>query len=219
MGLIGYFTSRGIGVVDVNYGGSTGYGREYRNRLRGQWGVVDVEDSVAAVLGLADEGIADRARLGIQGGSAGGWTVLAALTTSDAFACGVSLFGVAELTHFVQDTHDFESRYIDGLVGPLPEAADLYEERAPLNNVDGLSCPVLLLQGLDDPIVPPSQAELFRDALVRKGIPHAYRPYEGESHGFRKRETLIDVYESSLSFYGQVFGFDPPGIPRLDLSS
>ena len=130
-GLIGYFTSRGIGVVDVNYGGSTGYGREYRNRLRGQWGVVDVEDTVAAVRGLAEAGIADPARLGIEGGSAGGWTVLAALTTSDAFACGVSLFGVAELTNFVKDTHDFESRYVDGLVGPLPEAAELYEERAP----------------------------------------------------------------------------------------
>jgi dipeptidyl aminopeptidase/acylaminoacyl peptidase len=180
--------------------------------------VVDVEDSVAAVLGLAEKDLADRARLGIQGGSAGGWTVLAALTTSDVFACGVSLFGVAELTRFVKDTHDFESRYIDGMVGPLPEAAQLYEERAPLNRVDGLSCPVLLLQGLDDPIVPPSQAELFRDALVRKGIPHAYRAYEGESHGFRKRETMIDVYESEVSFYGQVFGFEPPGIPKLELS-
>ncbi len=217
-GLIGYFTSRGIGIVDVNYGGSTGYGREYRNRLRGEWGVVDVEDTVAAVRGLADAGIADPARLGIEGGSAGGWTVLAALTTSDAFACGVSLFGVAELTNFVKDTHDFESRYVDRLIGPLPEAAELYEQRAPLNRVDGLSCPVLLLQGLDDPIVPPSQAELFRDALQRKGIPHAYRAYEGESHGFRRRETLIDVYESSLSFYGQVFGFDPPGVAELELS-
>jgi dipeptidyl aminopeptidase/acylaminoacyl peptidase len=217
-GVIGYFTSRGIGVVDVNYGGSTGYGREYRDRLRGQWGVVDVEDTVAAVLGLAEAGIADRDRLGIEGGSAGGWTVLAALTTSDAFACGVSLFGVAELVQFARDTHDFESRYLDGLIGPLPEAQELYEQRAPLNNVAGLSCPVLLLQGLDDPVVPPSQAELFRDALEQKGIPHAYRPYAGESHGFRKRETLIDVYEASLSFYGQVFGFEPPGVPRLPLS-
>jgi dipeptidyl aminopeptidase/acylaminoacyl peptidase len=212
-----YYTSRGIGVIDVNYGGSTGYGREYRDRLRGQWGVVDVEDTVAAVRGLADAGIADGSRLAIEGGSAGGWTVLAALTTSDAFACGVSLFGVAELVEFVKETHDFESRYVDGLVGPLPEAQDLYEQRAPLNNVAGLSCPVLLLQGLDDPIVPPAQAERFRDALVAKGLPHAYRPYEGESHGFRKRETIIDALESSLSFYGQILGFDPPGIPRLEL--
>jgi dipeptidyl aminopeptidase/acylaminoacyl peptidase len=214
---IAYYTSRGIGIVDVNYGGSTGYGREYRDRLLGEWGVVDVEDTVSAVLGLADAGLADRARLAIEGGSAGGWTVLSALTRSDAFACGVSLFGVAELVQFAQETHDFESRYLDGLVGPLPEALPLYESRAPLNNVDGLSCPVLLLQGLDDPIVPPSQAERFRDALVAKGLPHAYRPYEGESHGFRKRETIIDALESGLSFYGQILGFEPPGVPRLEL--
>ena len=214
---IAYYTSRGIGIIDVNYGGSTGYGREYRDRLRTQWGVVDVEDTVSAIVGLADAGIADRARLGIEGGSAGGWTVLAALTSSDAFACGVSLYGVAELVQFVQETHDFESRYIDGLIGPLPEARALYDERAPLNNVDGLSCPVLLLQGLDDPIVPPAQAELFRDALVAKGLPHAYRPYEGESHGFRRRETIIDALESSLSFYGQIMGFEPADVPVLEL--
>ncbi|MGA9872444.1 MAG: prolyl oligopeptidase family serine peptidase [Rhodococcus sp. (in: high G+C Gram-positive bacteria)] len=212
-----YFTSRGIGVVDVNYGGSSGYGREYRNRLRGQWGVVDVEDTVAAVRGLADAGLADPARLGIEGGSAGGWTVLAALTSSDVFACGASYYGVAELELFVAETHDFESRYIDGLIGPLPEALDLYRKRAPVNNVDGLSCPVLLLQGLSDPIVPPSQAERFRDAMVRKGIPHAYLAYEGESHGFRKLETQVNARESELSFYGQVMGFTPPGIPTLEL--
>jgi dipeptidyl aminopeptidase/acylaminoacyl peptidase len=212
-----FFTSRGIGIVDVNYGGSTGYGREYRERLRGQWGVVDVEDTVAAVLGLADAGLADRARLAIEGGSAGGWTVLAALTSTDVFACGVSYFGVAELIQFVRDTHDFESRYVDGLIGPLPEAEALYVERAPLSHVDELSCPVLLLQGLDDPIVPPSQAELFRDALVAKGIVHAYRPYAGESHGFRRAENIIDSREAELSFYGQIMGFVPPGIPQLEL--
>ncbi|OZC56584.1 S9 family peptidase [Rhodococcus sp. RS1C4] len=212
-----YFTSRGIGVVDVNYGGSSGYGRAYRNRLRGQWGIVDVEDTVAAVRGLADAGLADPARLAIEGGSAGGWTVLAALTSSDVFACGASYYGVAELEMFVAETHDFESRYIDGLIGPLPEALDLYRTRAPVNNVDGLSCPVLLLQGLADPIVPPSQAERFRDALVKKGIPHAYLAYEGESHGFRKLETQVNARESELSFYGQVLGFTPPGIPELEL--
>ncbi|MCZ4550085.1 S9 family peptidase [Gordonia rubripertincta] len=196
-----FFTSRGYGVVDVNYGGSSGYGREYRNRLRGQWGIVDVEDTVVAVEGLADLGLADRARLAIEGGSAGGWTVLAALTSSDVFACGASYYGVAELEKFVAETHDFESRYIDGLIGPLPEAAELYRSRAPLNNVDGLSCPVLLLQGLNDPIVPPAQAERFRDALVAKGIPHRYIAYEGESHGFRKVETIIDARESELTFY------------------
>jgi dipeptidyl aminopeptidase/acylaminoacyl peptidase len=214
---IAYFTSRGIGVVDINYGGSTGYGRKYRDRLRGQWGIVDVDDTVAAVRGLADAGIADGDRLAIRGGSAGGWTVLASLTQSDVFACGASYFGVAELTLFAAETHDFESRYLDGLVGPLPEAADLYEERAPLNNVDGLSCPVLLLQGLDDKIVPPSQAERFRDALEAKGLRHAYIAYEGESHGFRRASTIISATEAELSFYGQVMGFVPVDVPVLPL--
>jgi len=212
-----YFTSRGIGIIDVNYGGSTGYGREYRERLNGQWGIVDVEDTIAAISGLADAGIADRNRLTIRGGSAGGWTVLAALVSSDVFACGVSYYGVADLRALAEDTHDFESRYLDGLVGPLPEAAQVYHDRAPVNRVDGLSCPVLLLQGLDDPIVPPAQAEAFRDALVQKGIRHAYLPYEGESHGFRKAETIIHSIQSELSFYGQVMGFDTPGTPELEL--
>ncbi|MDQ1706704.1 MAG: hypothetical protein QOF18_3070 [Frankiaceae bacterium] len=212
-----YFTSRGIGVVDVNYGGSTGYGRDYRERLRGQWGIVDVEDVVAVARGLAESGDADGARIAIEGGSAGGWTVLAALTTTDAFCCGISYFGVAELIEFAQHTHDFESRYLDGLVGPWPEAQSVYEQRAPVNNVEGLSCPVLLLQGLDDPIVPPSQAEVFRDALVRKGIPHAYIAYAGESHGFRRAETIVSALESSLSFYGQVMGFSPVGVATLEL--
>lgn len=215
---VAYFTSRGIGVVDVNYGGSTGYGRAYRERLRGQWGVVDVEDTIAAVLGLADAGLADRSRLAIRGGSAGGWTVLASLTGSDVFAAGTSYFGVAELRQFAEDTHDFESRYLDGLIGPLPEASDLYDSRAPLNRVDNLSTPVLLLQGLDDPIVPPSQAELFRDALVAKGIRHAYIAYEGESHGFRRSSTIVSATEAELSFYGQVLGFEPVDVPRLELS-
>lgn len=212
-----YFTSRGIGVIDVNYGGSTGYGREYRQRLNGQWGIVDVEDTIAAVSGLADVGIADPSRLAIRGGSAGGWTVLAALVSSDVFACGASYYGVADLRALAEDTHDFESRYLDGLVGPLPESAQIYHDRAPINRVDGLSCPVLLLQGLDDPIVPPAQAEAFRDALVSKGIRHAYLPYEGESHGFRKAETIIHSIQSELSFYGQVMGFETPGTPDLEL--
>ncbi|HEX4213756.1 MAG TPA: S9 family peptidase [Candidatus Dormibacteraeota bacterium] len=214
---VAYFTSRGFGIVDVNYGGSTGYGREYRERLRGQWGVVDVEDAASSARALADQGLADGPRLAIRGGSAGGWTTLAALTRSRVFSAGVSYFGVAELERFVETTHDFESRYIDGLVGPLPEALDLYRQRAPLNNVDALSCPVLLLQGSEDRVVPPSQSEMFRDALVRKGIPHAYLLFEGEQHGFRRRETKIAALEAELSFYGQVFGFDPPGVPRLQL--
>ncbi|MCC6270127.1 MAG: S9 family peptidase [Microbacteriaceae bacterium] len=214
-----YFTSRGVGIIDVNYGGSTGYGREYRQRLTGQWGIVDVEDTIAAIRGLADVGIADGARLAIRGGSAGGWTVLAALVSSDAFACGVSYYGVADLLALAEDTHDFEARYLDGLIGPLPEAKQIYHDRAPVNRVDDLSCPVLLLQGLDDPVVPPAQSEAFRDALVRKGIRHAYLPYEGESHGFRKAETIIHSIQSELSFYGQVMGFETPGTPSLKLWS
>jgi dipeptidyl aminopeptidase/acylaminoacyl peptidase len=213
-----YFTSRGVGVIDVDYGGSTGYGRAYREALRGQWGVVDVQDCVAAAQGLARAGRADGSRLVIRGGSAGGWTVLAALTGTDAFAAGASYYGVAELVRFAQDTHDFESRYLDGLVGPLPESAALYEQRAPLNNVDGLSCPVLLLQGDEDLVVPPSQAEMFRDALVRKQIPHAYLLFEGEQHGFRRADTVVTALEAELSFHGQVLGFDPPGVPRLALT-
>ena len=214
-----YFTSRGIGVVDVNYGGSAGYGRAYRERLRRQWGVVDVEDCVAVVQALVRDGHADPARLAIRGGSAGGWTTLAALTGTDTFAAGTSYYGVAELIDFVADTHDFESRYVDGLVGTLPEDRDVYVERAPLSHVDQLSCPVLLLQGLEDRVVPPSQAEVFVEALRRKGIRHAYLAFEGEQHGFRRRETVVAALEAELSFYGQVFGFDPPGIPLLPLSN
>jgi acetyl esterase/lipase len=216
---IAYFTSRGIGVVDVNYGGSSGYGRAYRNLLRGEWGVVDVRDCVAAVQALVDRGDADGRRLAIRGGSAGGWTTLSALTDTDVFAAGTSRFGVAELLRFAADTHDFESRYLDRLVGPLPECRDLYVERAPLSKVDRLSCPVLLLQGGDDPVVPPSQSRMFRDALARKGIPHAYLEFEGETHGFRKVSSIVASYQAELSFYGQVMGFDPPGVPRLELST
>jgi dipeptidyl aminopeptidase/acylaminoacyl peptidase len=213
-----YFTSRGIGVVDVDYGGSAGYGRAYRQVLQGQWGVIDVEDCVAAAQALVDRGDADGARLAIRGGSAGGWTTLAALTSTDFFAAGTSYFGVAELLRFIEDTHDFESRYIDGLVGALPQARDLYVERSPLSHVDQLSCPVLLLQGSDDRVVPPSQSLMFRDALAAKGIPHAYVEFEGEQHGFRKESSIIASHEAELSFYGQVFGFTPAGVPRLELS-
>jgi dipeptidyl aminopeptidase/acylaminoacyl peptidase len=216
---VAYFTSRGIGIVDVNYGGSTGYGRQYRERLNGQWGVVDVEDVVTAALALADAGEADRDRLAIAGGSAGGWTTLAALVRTDVFACGASYYGVAELERFAEDTHDFESRYLDGLVGKLPEDRAVYRDRAPLTHVDDLSCPVLLLQGAEDKVVPPSQAELFRDALARKGIPHAYLLFEGEGHGFRRAETITAATEAELSFYGQVMGFEPPDVPKLPLST
>jgi dipeptidyl aminopeptidase/acylaminoacyl peptidase len=214
-----FFTSRGIGVVDVDYGGSSGYGRAYRKLLERQWGIVDVEDCVAAAQALVERGDADGARIGIRGGSAGGWTTLAALTGTDFFAAGVSYYGVAELLRFAEDTHDFESRYLDTLIGPLPEARDLYVERAPLSHVDDVSCPVLLLQGSEDVVVPPSQSLMFRDALARKGIPHAYLEFEGEQHGFRKASSIIAAHEAELSFYGQVFGFEPPGVPRLELST
>ena len=214
---VAYYTSRGLGVVVVNYGGSSGYGRAYRDRLKGQWGVVDVQDTVAVMEHLVAEGIADGKRLAIEGGSAGGWTTLACLTRTDAFAAGVSSFGVAELEQFRLDTHDFESRYIDGLVGPYPERRELYVERAPLNHVDELEVPVLLLQGDEDRIVPPSQSEAFRDALAAKGIPHAYLLFEGEQHGFRKAETIVTATEASLSFYGQVLGFSPACVPVLAL--
>lgn len=215
---IAYYTSRGIGVVDINYGGSTGFGRDYRDRLKGQWGVVDVQDTVAVMEHLVDQGIADKSRLGIEGGSAGGWTTLACLTRTGTFAAGVSQFGVADAVALAQDTHDFESRYLDQLIGRYPEDEHIYRERAPLNHVDSLSCPVLLLQGDEDPIVPPNQAEKFRDAMAAKGIPHAYLLFAGEQHGFRKAENIIASFEAALSFYGEVFGFATPGIPHLELS-
>jgi dipeptidyl aminopeptidase/acylaminoacyl peptidase len=221
-----FFTSRGIGIIDVNYGGSTGYGRAYRNRLRGQWGIVDVADAYTAALGLAAAGEADRARLGIRGGSAGGWTALAAVTSGPAltgtaeavFAAATSYYGVSDLRPFATDTHDFESRYLDGLIGPLPEADALYAERAPVGHVSELTCPILLLQGLDDPIVPPSQSEAIAADLAAHGIRHAYIAFAGESHGFRKAETVTASLEAELAFYGEIFGFVPPDVPPLELS-
>lgn len=215
---VAYWTSRGLGVLDVNYGGSSGYGRAYRDVLDEQWGIVDVEDVAAAATALADRGVADGSRLVIRGGSAGGWTVLSALTRTTTFAAGASYYGVAELERFAADTHDFESRYLDHLIGTLPEHRDRYVERAPLSNIAGLSCPVLLLQGADDKIVPPSQAEMFRDGLAARAIPHAYLLFEGEAHGFRRAATVIASAEAELSFYGQVLGFDPPGVPVLPLT-
>jgi dipeptidyl aminopeptidase/acylaminoacyl peptidase len=218
-----YFTSRGIGVIDVNYGGSTGYGRSYRERLRRQWGVVDVEDAMAAAKAMADTGEADAARLGIRGGSAGGWTALAAVTTRAAggavFTAATSLFGVAELLEFAKQTHDFESRYLDGLLGPLPGFEAVYRERSPAGHVNSETCPVLLLQGLDDPVVPPAQSRAIAAQLAAKGIKHALIEFEGESHGFRKAATVIAALEAELSFYGQVFGFTPPGISKLKLGT
>jgi len=203
------FTSRGIAVVDLNYGGSTGYGREYRDRLRGRWGDVDVEDSAAVVRYLAERGDIDPARVEISGGSAGGYTTLLALAIRDEFAAGTSFYGVADLVTFHAETHKFESHYDDYLVGPWPEAIDLYRERSPVNHADSISRPLLLLQGLDDKVVPPAQSEVIVAALARRGIPHAYIAFEGEGHGFRKAQNMMRALEAHLSFLAQVFGFEP----------
>jgi dipeptidyl aminopeptidase/acylaminoacyl peptidase len=217
-----YFTSRGIGIIDVNYGGSSGYGRLYRSRLNREWGVVDVADAKAAAKALARQGIADPARLGIRGASAGGWTALAAVTTGavtdPVFSAAASHYGVSDLRGFTEQTHDFESRYLDGLIGPLPGYDTVYIERAPVGHVNANTCPVLLLQGLDDPIVVPAQAESIAADLAAHGIRHAYLAFDGEAHGFRKAETITAALEAELSFYGQIFGFTPPGIPVLKLS-
>lgn len=216
---VAFFTSRGIGVLDVDYGGSTGYGRAYRERLRGQWGVVDVADVTAAAEALAAEGRADGARLAIEGGSAGGWTVLGALTSTEVFRAGMVRFAVGDARALTEDTHDFEAHYLDGLIGPLPEAEELYRERSPLSRPERFRVPVLIMQGAEDPVVPPAQAEAIRDALAVRGIPHAYVLYEGEGHGFRRAETIISVLESELAFLGEVFGFATPGVPPLALTT
>ena len=205
---IQYWTSRGFGVVDVNYGGSTGYGTEYRRRLNGAWGIVDVDDCVNAARYLADRGDADPERLAINGGSAGGYTTLAALTFHDVFKAGASYYGVSDLEALAKETHKFESRYLDSLVGPYPERRDLYVERSPINHTHLLSCPLLLLQGLEDAIVPPNQAEMMFEAVKAKGLPTAYVPFEGEQHGFRRSENIERALESELYFYSRVFGFE-----------
>ena len=205
---IQFWTSRGIAVVDVNYGGSVGYGRAYRQLLNGNWGVVDVDDCANAALHLVHQGLADGNRLAIRGGSAGGYTTLAALTFRNVFAAGASYYGVSDLNALAADTHKFESRYLDRLVAPYPEGKDIYVQRSPINHTDGLSCPIILLQGLEDRIVPPNQAEMMLDAVRSKGIPCAYLPFEGEQHGFRRAENIKRALEAELYFYSRVFGFE-----------
>ena len=205
---IQFWTSRGIGVLDVNYGGSTGYGREYRERLNGAWGIVDVDDCCNAALHIVAQGNADPDRLAIDGGSAGGYTTLAALTFKEVFKAGASHYGVSDLEALAKETHKFESRYLDGLVAPYPEGNELYQERSPINHTEKLSCPLILFQGLEDQIVPPNQAEMMFDAVRAKGIPTAYIPFEGEQHGFRRSENIKRALEAELYFYSKVFGFD-----------
>lgn len=205
---IQYWTSRGIAVLDVNYGGSTGYGREYRQRLNGNWGVVDVDDCVNGARHMAESGEADAERCVITGGSAGGFTTLNALTFRDFFKAGASHFGISDLTIFVGDTHKYESRYLDRLVGPYPECSDLYFERSSINFTDRLSCPIIFFQGLEDKVVPPNQAELMVEALRKKKLPVAYVAFEGEQHGFRRAENIKRAQDGELYFYSRVFGFD-----------
>ena len=217
-----YWTSRGFAVVDVNYGGSTGYGRAYREQLRGQWGVVDVDDCQAAASWLATAGRADPTRLCITGGSAGGFTTLAALAFGEIFAAGADHFGVADLEALAPDTHKFESRYLDGLVGPYPERRDVYVERSPIHHLERFDRPLIVLQGLEDEIVPPNQSEMIVEALASKGVPVAYVPFAGEQHGFRQAHNIRAALDSELSFYAQVLDFQLPAaeaIPQVEITN
>lgn len=213
-----FWTSRGVAVVDVNYSGSSGYGRAYRERLREQWGIADVNDCVAVATHLAREGRVDGSRMVMCGGSAGGYTTLCAIVFHDVFAAGVSRYGVGDLEALAADTHKFESRYLDHLVGPYPAARARYRERSPLHFADRISCPVILLQGLEDAVVPPAQAEALIEALEAKGLPYAYVTFPDEGHGFRRAGSRVRAVEAELAFLGRVLGFVPDDdLPRLDV--
>ncbi|MFM7423976.1 MAG: S9 family peptidase [Elainella sp.] len=205
---IQYWTSRGIAVLDVNYGGSTGYGRDYRERLKGQWGIVDVDDCVNGAQYLVAQGLADPERLCIDGGSAGGYTTLAALTFRDVFKAGASYYGVSDLEALARDTHKFESRYLDGLIGKYPEEQAIYKQRSPIESASQLACPLIFFQGDEDKIVPPNQAEMMVNVLRQKGLPVAYVLFAGEQHGFRKAENIKRALDGELYFYSRVFGFE-----------
>lgn len=221
---IQFWTSRGFAVADVNYRGSTGFGRRYRDALRGSWGVTDVQDCLAVARHLAGSGIVDPTRCVIRGGSSGGFTSLAAVCfqdewgLEDTIAAACSLYGVTDLAALARDTHKFESRYLDGLVGPYPQESERYARRSPLHNATKLNKPVLLLQGADDRIVPQSQADALVMALEDNGVPHAYVLFEGEGHGFVNPSTVIEALETELAFYGAVLGFRPAGdLPEVDI--
>ncbi len=206
---IQFWTSRGFAVLDVNYGGSSGYGRAYRNLLRDRWGIVDVDDCAKGAQYLVAEERVDGDRLAIRGGSAGGYTTLSALAFRDMFHCGASHYGVSDLEALARDNHKFESRYLDRLIGPYPERIDVYTARSPIHHVEGLNCPVIFFQGLEDRVVPPAQAEMMVEALDKKGIPVAYLAFEGEQHGFRRAENIKRALDAELYFYGRIFGFEP----------
>jgi dipeptidyl aminopeptidase/acylaminoacyl peptidase len=216
-----FWTSRGFAILDVNYSGSSGFGRAYRDQLQGRWGISDVQDCVAGAVSMGAQGLADPAGLVIRGGSAGGFTTLAALTTTSVFAAGISLFGIADLEAMATDTHKFESRYLDGLVGPYPEDRARYVERSPIHHLDQLAAPILLLQGSDDKVVPPNQAKMMAEAARQKGLPVAMIMFEGEGHGFRKAETIKAATEAQIYFLGRILGFEPadqvPPIPIENL--
>ncbi|MYE02646.1 MAG: S9 family peptidase, partial [Alphaproteobacteria bacterium] len=214
---IQYWTTRGFAVVDVNYGGSTGYGRAFRRQLEGQWGIVDVDDCCAAATWLAETGQVDADRLVVRGGSAGGYTTLAALAFRNVFRAGASLYGIGDLKALARDTHKFESRYLDRLIGPLPEAEAIYDERSPLLHADGISCPVIFLQGTEDKVVPPDQTEAMAAALRARGTPVALLLFEGEGHGFRRAENIVAALEAELSFFARIFGFEAPGVPEVGI--
>ncbi len=206
--IIQYWSSRGIAVLDVNYGGSTGFGRAYRERLNGKWGIVDVDDCINGARFLVEKGKVDGDRLMITGGSAGGYTTLCALTFRDVFHAGASHYGISDAEALEKDTHKFESKYSNGLIGPYPERRDIYYERSPINFTERLSCPVIFFQGLEDKVVPPNQAEMMVEALRKKGIPVAYLPFEGEQHGFRQAKNIKRALDGELYFYSRVFGFE-----------
>ena len=215
-----FWTSRGFAVLDVNYRGSTGYGRKYRALLDGEWGCVDVQDCVAGAQALVETGRVDPERLVIRGSSAGGYTTLAALVFHDVFRAGASYYGIGDLEALARDTHKFESRYMDRLIGPYPECAQVYQQRSPINHVQGLSCPVIFFQGLEDKVVPPNQALMMRDALRDKGIAVACLLFESEQHGFRQAQTLRRALQAELYFYGRVFGFDPAdALPEIEIEN
>jgi len=215
---IQYYTSRGWGVADVNYGGSSGYGRSYRERLDGKWGIVDVHDCEDVVAHLAKLGRVDPERVAIRGGSAGGYTTLAALTFGDTFRAGASHYGIGDLETLARDTHKFESRYLDRLIGPYPAARNLYVERSPIHHIDRLKCPVVFFQGLEDKVVPPNQAEAMVDALRRRQLPVAYVAFPGEQHGFRQAANIKRALEGEYLFFARVFGFTPADeLPPLDI--
>jgi dipeptidyl aminopeptidase/acylaminoacyl peptidase len=216
-----FWTSRGFAVVDVNYGGSTGYGREYRQRLHSNWGIVDVDDNVNAARYLVEHGNADPDRLIIRGGSAGGYTTLAALTFHpEMFRAGASYYGVSDVEALAKDTHKFESRYLDTLIGPYPDAKAVYRDRSPIHSIDRLACALILFQGLEDRVVPPDQSERMADAIRAKGLPVAYLAFPGEQHGFRRADTIIRCLEAELYFYGAVFHFTPAGsLPAVEIDN